>query len=137
MINHFLLITDARLFMWHDSYLQTTLDCSKMLPSSESLSSMDTSAMDSSPHFITALELLDLSGDGVREREQLLVGTNRGMILVLNIRMNEVGQEEAEGNDLIYLTRYPFEIQIWCPKLFRSLTIRIKPLGISGKLAGI
>ncbi|KAL3092466.1 hypothetical protein niasHS_007675 [Heterodera schachtii] len=101
---------DPRLFMWRDSQLQKTLNSAKILPVSESLSSMDnfsanfqSSADDGigtgtqqNAFSVTALEVMDLSncgtvkqrwknekGDEGEEEEQLLVGTSNGVVLIV------------------------------------------------------
>lgn len=71
--------------MWRNSQLQKSLNSAKILPTSESLSSLDIgNAFDgrNCGQFVTALVLLDLS-EGSEEREQLLVGTNVGIVLLV------------------------------------------------------
>uniref|UniRef100_A0A183BK74 WD_REPEATS_REGION domain-containing protein n=1 Tax=Globodera pallida TaxID=36090 RepID=A0A183BK74_GLOPA len=95
---------DPRLFMWRDSQLQKTLNSAKILPISESLSSMDNfstnfqtanegnSAHQNTVVTVTALEVLDLSGGTEHQRrwnnsdddEQLLVGTSNGVVLIVH-----------------------------------------------------
>jgi hypothetical protein len=69
--------------MWRDSQLQKMLNCAKILPVSESLSSIEgPEEIANNSHFITALELIDL-GSTEEGDEQLLVGTNRGILLII------------------------------------------------------
>uniref|UniRef100_A0A914H1N2 Non-specific serine/threonine protein kinase n=1 Tax=Globodera rostochiensis TaxID=31243 RepID=A0A914H1N2_GLORO len=77
---------DPRLFMWRDSQLQKTLNSTKILPISESLSSMDNFSV----NFQIANE--DLGGGTEHQRrwndsdddEQLLVGTSNGVVLIVH-----------------------------------------------------
>ncbi|KAK0425746.1 hypothetical protein QR680_009358 [Steinernema hermaphroditum] len=66
---------EARVFLWQESVVTRHLDCRKIFPSSESLSTLD---VDVARHgVVTAVELLDL-GPG----SQLFVGTSTGVVVV-------------------------------------------------------
>uniref|UniRef100_A0A915CTS6 Protein kinase domain-containing protein n=1 Tax=Ditylenchus dipsaci TaxID=166011 RepID=A0A915CTS6_9BILA len=79
---------DSRLFMWRHSSLRKTLDCCKILPTSESLSSMNIEVARNS--HVTCLSLIHFSictnssSNGFHpSQEQLLVGTNRGVVIIV------------------------------------------------------
>lgn len=69
--------SDGRVFMWKSGAVRRTLDCSKILPVSETLSSMFDDQLNQRCR-ITALSVFSTSSN-----EQLLVGTQTGVIIVL------------------------------------------------------
>ncbi|KAI1713552.1 protein tyrosine kinase domain-containing protein [Ditylenchus destructor] len=74
---------DSRVFMWRNSSLRKTLDCCKILPISESLSSMNIEVARESKVTCMALIGNTVVSSVQTSREQLLVGTNRGVIVVV------------------------------------------------------
>lgn len=84
---------DERVFMWQNGVIWRTLDCSKLLPVSESLSSMfqddedtnePTKEASDSPRS-TRISALNICANAYQE-EQLMVGMSNGVIIVLECK---------------------------------------------------
>ncbi|TKR94021.1 hypothetical protein L596_008370 [Steinernema carpocapsae] len=66
---------EARVFLWQDGVISKHLDCRKIFPSSESLSTLDIDV--ARKGVVTAIELLDQGSNS-----QLFIGTNMGVVIV-------------------------------------------------------
>lgn len=67
--------------MWSESTLTKTLNCTKILPVSESLSSMHIEA--SRQSYITSMALIASNNISA---EQLIIGTSKGIILIVKAK---------------------------------------------------
>lgn len=72
----------GKVFLWENAVLKKTLNCQKLLPMSESLSSMNVESIKSG--YVTAMALTEGYG-----QEQLIVGTSAGVLII--VQAKEVG----------------------------------------------